>query len=841
MTDISLDDEHFERIGAQIAALRQETEVNASEASARLYSTSNGGLVRVLDAVEAPLSPGMLQAINRYLNQEREEAEALNSTSEAETTTKPAEERDVPVEAEETQVSLLTLTATSYATQVKTTTSVEMEETQVSVHGVNGLLTLTASLPTSEATQNRRPDPVETEETQVSVHGVNGLLTLTASLPMSEATSVRRSDTQEAEPMEVDSGEVTESTPQLKEPVVVREEATMEELMTSGSSASNWLSGYTAPVPDNNEPASESSGVDTQDQSFYRVAAVESLLPDWPQLLLERTRICYSSRRAAYRQQNAPQATDQGCVVYWLRHTLRVSHGNFALDAAVKLAQQSSVPVVVTTLLPSSVWLPTRHAATADEAFARSSLIELRRHLRDRGIKFSAFALSQTHQLSGNGRSNGIIDGGAGLYELLSAFQPFAVVTDDGFTQSSRTELDTLRQYLSTRANTDWPLLAVDSMTCVPFYQRCPGAQKSLRAQENELFISEEAFTAEYAAAMSDMSATSMAKIERIDSLNRYDAEGDKQLIKAASKVGLEPLQWEILEATCATSRSPNAPFGEKTALTKLEALLRSTDTRPAVQQELQGAGVLSLLPFIRHGSLYAGHVIDRLASALASMPRPSDAQTRKGAAMLKVLRSRAFTHLAKERDYMLYLSLWAASHQEHVNQLSSRMVPFRALASFQPSSSDLDSFQTLLPSWVLSTNMDLQATRDPNAPAALYDPYQLESGRTDDPYWNDIQLFLHAHRYLHPLVILYWAYRLVQWSVSLRAAIMTIMTLLDKCSLGAPPASPDTVMVVWSALFRLVEGKTDIENDAFEALREFQQRTEAELVSQPKLQLRKQ
>lgn len=71
-----------------------------------------------------------------------------------------------------------------------------------------------------------------------------------------------------------------------------------------------------------------------------------------------------------------------------------------------------------------------------------------------------------------------------------------------------------------------------------------------------------------------------------------------------------------------------------------------------------------------------------------------------------------------------------------------------------------------ILPSWITNgSSFDSTSTTS-------YDPYELESARTNDLYWNDIQRFLMDRRYLHPLLIVYWSYRILQWSVSGRAAI---------------------------------------------------------------------
>lgn len=86
------------------------------------------------------------------------------------------------------------------------------------------------------------------------------------------------------------------------------------------------------------------------------------------------------------------------------------------------------------------------------------------------------------------------------------------------------------------------------------------------------------------------------------------------------------------------------------------------------------------------------------------------------------------------------------------------------------------ENYQKILPSWAFSTAKfgDLSNGQSPGA--ALYDPHELESARTEDSYWNEIQNLLVEQQYLHPLLVVYWAYRLMTWNVSSRAAIAVRM-----------------------------------------------------------------
>lgn len=144
-------------------------------------------------------------------------------------------------------------------------------------------------------------------------------------------------------------------------------------------------------------------------------------------------------------------------------------------------------------------------------------------------------------------------------------------------------------------------------------------------------------------------------------------------------------------------------------------------------------------------------------------------------------------THLAKERDYALYLSRWTlvqfVSKQEqqpprsrtHFECVHASPVSYSFLYVDPISLSTgilmswlccSEASRGILPAWITNgSSFDSSTTTS-------YDPYELESARTNDLYWNDIQRFLMDRHYLHPLLIVYWSYRILQWSVSGRAAI---------------------------------------------------------------------
>ncbi|GLE00991.1 hypothetical protein PINS_up009788, partial [Pythium insidiosum] len=645
---------------------------------------------------------------------------------------------------------------------------------------------------------------------------------------------------------------------QVEESGATDERRALAEFTADGASVSAWLAHDEDDAASANEDQPSVGwtpvGVARDGEAAFDLITV---LSQWPEELRQRTRVCLTAT-PPNSHRSGHHVPAERCVVYWLRNTPRVVHGNLGLQAAKRLAQHLQAPLVALTLVPSTLLSPLRHAKTVHDAYYRWSIAAVRRRLEAMAIPL--FALTPATLLPDRQEEQEQRDAGSALLELLEALAPLAVVTDDGFSGHSRRELDVLRDHcMMTRADVTWPLLAVDSLTAVPFYQRIDAVRESLddaAVRENDdrrpnglekaTFLSEEAFGQAYAAHMMPQDAEQSTKLWTLcEELQPHplassqDAAIHDRLQPTLRRLGLEMLRWEVVDAMNAQGLLGQSTYTEQTALDQLESLLSSTDFRPAVQQELQGAGILSLLPFIRHGTLSAGTVLHRLEAAINKAAPPSDAASRKALAMLKVLRSRAVAHLCKERDYALYLSLWVLRRTERSHQRSGslRSMSLLGIPSLQFSAAlAIDACSSLLPSWLSDPRVSLRDERSRDR--AQYDLYQLESGRTDDPYWNEIQRFLHEHRFLHPVLILYWGFRLLEWSVSIRAAIVTIEGLLTKCSIGTV-LSPDAIVVVLNTLFRVgaQEGE-DAWAASSSTLLAFRERVELEITQQPKLSL---
>lgn len=90
---------------------------------------------------------------------------------------------------------------------------------------------------------------------------------------------------------------------------------------------------------------------------------------------------------------------------------------------------------------------------------------------------------------------------------------------------------------------------------------------------------------------------------------------------------------------------------------------------------------------------------------------------------------------------------------------------------------SSRDAYTHLLPSWIdNSVRVGVHDNNDgktkQGSGTSSYGPYDLESGRTQDAYWNSIQGFFVRHQYIHPMLAVYWSYRVLEWSTSLRAGV---------------------------------------------------------------------
>ncbi|KAF1315810.1 hypothetical protein FI667_g15785, partial [Globisporangium splendens] len=814
----------------EVERLRSHGQLPLADAATRAYEACDGDLICVLDRHDAPLSPQMLEAIQMFLEKDASDANAVTSD---------------PVNSDHR------LTASNSA--AKDNAEQDPNNGGDAAGSVAAESTIDAA---AAATADAITGVAETCHQQNETHDVNVEMRETNDQRVDEdgesAAVVTVSTVKKPPPDPSTSVDASETASIAMVPWMSSAVHIPEELIQSGRPVSTWLDSSTMMRSEThsdqdqdqqlraaatNEPA-DSALEDSALPTYTPAEDFASLCERWPLELEARREIFYCPSPDAAAS-FAPRSHRRApCILYWMRNTLRVTHGNFSLETALHLSQRLAIPVVTLCLVPSAIMYPTCHASNVDDAYARWSFATIHRQLQRARLPFIGVTGKSSRKRPSD--QDDCNDEGFALFKLLDVFSPHVVVTDNAFDVHARRDLDQLSQFLhATPASSPWALLAIDSSSCTPICSKSDKVQSTLRSP-GEQYLYEDDFGREYARhSQNDFQPYAFTAIDKVPakpSVPDLDYVDRAQLARLLRDLWLEQVNWSIIEPMNTQNSPEMVPFSEMDALQKLDRLLAEFNDRPAIQAELQGEGVMSLLPYIRHGTLFSGHIIHQISAAISSQSPPWTAQARKALAALKVMRSRAFMHLGKERDYALYLSLWTSIQQKPDNESA---LPAPAYGSFAKCFT-LDRLHAFsASSSALNTKFGAETTsgqkNDPGLGAAIYDPYELESARTNDLYWNDIQKFLTKHRYIHPLLIVYWSYRILQWSVSSRAAIAMIESLLHKNALGAR-SSPDIVFSVWNQLFRL--GKPSLLSENEDGVRTFQRLTDEEVSSQPRLQL---
>lgn len=333
------------------------------------------------------------------------------------------------------------------------------------------------------------------------------------------------------------------------------------------------------------ESLSSSSGV-----AVKPLESFASLCERWPVALEERRRICYlpPPEVAAYYERTR---TRTPCILYWMRNTLRVTHGNFALESALLLAQRLDIPLMTVCLVPSATVYPTCHASNVNDAFSRWSYADVQQQFQHAGLPFFGITWSTApKKAKATNTDNGSAEGGYPLFQLFDWFAPYLVVTDDACDLAASRDLDQLTQFLrATRASSSWGLLTVDSEACVPIYSRLAVVQRTLITGER--YLGEDAFSRAYSEYHQKRSGEAYAftQIEKAGSLvadfGKCKRDGFSKLLR---QLQLEEVDWRVVEALSVQSSPEMAPFSEMDALKKLDRLLAESSDRPAIQAELQ-------------------------------------------------------------------------------------------------------------------------------------------------------------------------------------------------------------------------------------------------------------
>ncbi|POM57557.1 Hypothetical protein PHPALM_37910, partial [Phytophthora palmivora] len=709
---MALDATEARRISARLATLEQqrtEGSLPHEDTPLRLYRVGGGGFVRVLDQHPEPISQSMLEAIDAFINKNAE-SEGLEEKAVAEENKeKNSEERRRDSDVGDTE-------------QSKPEAAGREEVDEATVVAGDAMMASSSDV-----------DNEEVERTQPCVSTPGG-----------------------------------ETAPPWETAIV----NTPQELLARNQRVSDCL-GKLSVMEDQTAVLQVENGVD----HGIPAAEVENETPkhvdhptlyeQWPPQLEERRKMWFVPQNSS--RKSSVIGFKHQPIVYWMHNTLRVMQGNFGLEAAILLSRRLAAPLVVVSLVPSSIIYPVCHSTTANDAYSRFSLVELYQQFAHAGVAFFGIT-AQEDGISASSKQQAFALQPNPLYELLDVFEPHAVVTDAMFDSPSRNDLVRLTRYLElNQSSCSWSLVSMDSMTCCPAYQLSMKLQNSL--ERDASFVSEEQFGIEYAPfAQSRHGTYVFSPLPRGAQDTALNERRSEMLSSVFKRLHLEEVNWEIVKAENSQSSSQMRRFSEGEGLQKLSQLLSGSDGQPAIQAELRGGGVLSLLPFIRHGTLFVGYVLRRITEAIASCPAPTTPQERKALAMRKVMRSRAVNHLGKERDYVLYLALWSAvasdpssSTQPDMALLSTSEI-ISSLNMSTPRTSSLETYQKLLPVWAFSAARIGEISNEQVPGAALYDPYELESARTKDLYWNEIQKFLVEQQYLHPVLAVYWAYRLLTW-----------------------------------------------------------------------------
>lgn len=340
------------------------------------------------------------------------------------------------------------------------------------------------------------------------------------------------------------------------------------------------------PASKNVSPALETSNAERIQQPRESFATV---CEHWPAMLEERRRICYmpAPEVAASDTQTRNQTP---CVLYWMRTILRVTHGNFALESALLLAQRLELPFVTVCFVPTAIVYPTCHASNVNDAFGRWSFANMQQQFQQAGLVFVGITGSTASKKTTATNDSGLTGEGDPLFQLFDWFAPYVVVTDDPSDLTARRDLDHLAQYLhTTRSTSPWALLAVDSDACVPIYSRLGLVQRTLTAGER--YLGEDAFNRVYSEYYQKRGGDAYAftQLENAGNLVAASRKVDRgALSKLLRQLQLEEVDWRIVEALNAQSSPEMAPFSEMDALQKLDRLLAESSDRPAIQTELQ-------------------------------------------------------------------------------------------------------------------------------------------------------------------------------------------------------------------------------------------------------------
>lgn len=386
-----------------------------------------------------------------------------------------------------------------------------------------------------------------------------------------------------------------------------------------------------------------------------------------------------------------PILTGEKHVVYWQRNTMRTDETNLGLLNACFLAKALDTAVIVIILLPHSILLPVECAKTATEAYSRASYAEFVNNLQSLGIAAYGITTKSIRSKSTEHPGHDTI-GGFELLNVLAMFNPCMIITDDAFNIGSIFEVEALCHLM--RENSDklaCPLLAADSQSFVSprILDRVTRGQEATSSAVDGAICSDKAQFSRIHTELFTESLSKNGQIEK-DGLNSIiktltpSRQSQCQLLEleqGLDKFDLELVDWFIVKGL--SSKDPfKRLYTASEGINALDSIVSHLSSGPTIQEELRGGGIMSLQPFIRHGTLSSIYVMQRVLSMINLAKARDD---RKQFAALKVLQSRAMEYLVRDRDHALYLSM----------QLSSRLVSRPQQYDSQLESTQLFNFTT--------------------------------------------------------------------------------------------------------------------------------------------------
>ncbi|ETV94116.1 hypothetical protein H310_12130 [Aphanomyces invadans] len=456
-------------------------------------------------------------------------------------------------------------------------------------------------------------------------------------------------------------------------------------------------------------------------------------LENWPPHLRRRCRMTPPSPSTRL----SPD-TPHESIVLWVRHTWRV-HDNFALAAAEWLQAAYDRPVVAFCVLSPTLFYPGMPIeSTTNENGVRSSIASMRRQLLARHIPL--YGMLGPHD---NTEVN--------IESQLRSLHPWAVVTDDGVDEPFES----------------WhlpvPVIQMDSTCCVPW-------RSFLSDGGGEL--AKDAFESRW------LTAWNRAMDDGVDTfLLPLHVESPSHRGRAHTAMQ-NNLPWPNLDKPSAFDLS------EQAALAHVDAtcVQGGATKKPALQEELHGRGVTSCLPFLRHGSLSAIHLLRTLKSTSNH-----------------VLHSRALTHCALAREYAMHVMY----HQINATRSRPTLTSHTLIWNASYFARQLSVYRTLVdrisPPLSASTRGCSSDDRSTGTDERYLLPHQLEASRSPDPVWNDIMAHVRLTGYLHPVLASYWGRRLLfHWSPSPLAGLGMLEGLVVRYSIGV---TPDVVVQVLLAM----------------------------------------